>query len=84
MELEVIQKKAFTQFIKLCQGWCVIISCNDLECISPQTVQKCKYQILKLFPPKTIEGNISSFILISKSLGDYNETKPFEITRYNQ
>lgn len=84
MELEGIHNIAFIQMIKLFQGWCMIISCNDLECISPQTIQKCNYQILKLFPPKTLEGNLWSFILISKSLGDYNETKPFEITRYNQ
>ena len=79
-----MQNTTFTQMIKLCQGRCVIISCNDLECISPQTFQKCNYQILKWFSPKTLEGNLWSFILISKSLGDYNETKPFEITRYNQ
>lgn len=84
MELEGTHNIAFTQLIKLCQGWCMIISCNDLECISPQTILKCNYQILTLFPPKALEGNLWSFILIPKYLGKYEETKLFEITRYNQ
>ena len=54
----------------------MILPCNNLEFRSPQQVHTFNYQILGLFPPKTLEGNLWSFILVSKSLENYDETKP--------